>query len=100
MCDGISLWTLFGIFDKTLNQELITAELNGNGVRVFDYINAESSLIIVQRQSNLNKLYMSYFAYACKTEGKNGISRLISELLHTLDSSLRDRLFVLQNEVF
>ena len=24
-------------------------------------------------------LYMSYFAYACKTEGKNGISRLISE---------------------
>ena len=36
---------------------------------------------------------MSYFAYACKTEGKNGISRLISELLRTLDSSLRDRLF-------
>ena len=30
----------------------------------------------------------------------NDISRLISELLHTLDSSLRDRLFVLQNEVF
>ena len=24
--------------------------------------------------------YMSYFAYACKTEGKNGISRLISAL--------------------
>ena len=46
------------------------------------------------------KTYMSYFAYACKTEGKNGISRLISELLRTLDSSLRDRLFVLQNEVF
>ena len=23
--------------------------------------------------------YMSYFAYACKTEGKNDISRLISE---------------------
>ena len=45
-------------------------------------------------------LHMSYFAYACKTEGKNGISRLISELLQTLDSSLRDRLFVLQNEVF
>ena len=44
--------------------------------------------------------HMSYFAYACKTEGKNGISRLISELLRTLDSSLRDRLFVLQNEVF
>ena len=44
--------------------------------------------------------YMSHFAYACKTEGKNGISRLISELLRTLDSSLRDHLFVLQNEVF
>ena len=43
---------------------------------------------------------MSYFAYASKTEGKNGISHLISELLCTLDSSLRDRLFVLQNEVF
>ena len=24
--------------------------------------------------------HMSYFAYACKTEGKNGISRLISAL--------------------
>ena len=24
-------------------------------------------------------LYMSHFAYACKTEGENGISRLISE---------------------
>ena len=42
---------------------------------------------------------MSHFASACKTEGQNGISRLISELLRTLDSSLRDRLFVLQNEV-
>ena len=38
-------------------------------------------------------IYMSYFAYACKTEGKNGISCLISELLRTLDSSSRDRLF-------
>ena len=44
--------------------------------------------------------HMSHFAYACKTERQNGISRLISELLRTLDSSLRDRLFVLQNEVF
>ena len=26
-----------------------------------------------------NYKYMSYFAYACKTEGKNDISRLISE---------------------
>ena len=38
-------------------------------------------------------LYMSHFAYACKTERQNDFSRLISELLHTLDSSLRDRLF-------
>ena len=45
-------------------------------------------------------MYMSHFAYAYKTERQNGISRLISELLRTLDSSLRDRLFVLQNEVF
>ena len=36
---------------------------------------------------------MSHFAYACKTERQNGISHLISKLLHTLDSSLRDRLF-------
>ena len=49
---------------------------------------------------DIDEIYMSYFAYACKTEGKNGISRLISKLLRTLDSSLRDRLFVLQNEVF
>ena len=25
-------------------------------------------------------IYMSYFTYACKTKGKNGISRLISEM--------------------
>ena len=51
-----------------------------------------------QRDDDHN--HMSYFAYACKTEGKNGISHLISELLRTLDSSLRDHLFLLQNEVF
>ena len=45
---------------------------------------------LIKRKSTLD---MSHFAYACKTEGENGISRLISELLHTLDSSLRDRLF-------
>ena len=44
--------------------------------------------------------HMSYFTYACKTGRQNGISRLISELLHTLNSSLRDHLFMLQNEVF
>ena len=27
-----------------------------------------------------DRINMSYFAYACKTEGKNGISRLISAL--------------------
>ena len=37
--------------------------------------------------------HMSHFSYACKTERQNGISCLISELLHTLNSSLRDRLF-------
>ena len=37
--------------------------------------------------------HMSHFSYACKTEQQNGISNLISKLLHTLDSSLMDRLF-------
>ena len=39
-------------------------------------------------------MQLSHFAYACKTERQNGISRLISELLRTLDSSLRDHLFL------
>ena len=30
--------------------------------------------------NNIDQINMSYFAYACKTEGKNGISRLISAL--------------------
>ena len=33
-------------------------------------------------------LYMSYFAYACKTEGKNGISRLTSALCINCLSSI------------
>ena len=52
---------------------------------------------------NLNSelpVYICLTSLTCKTEEKNGISHLISELLRTLDSSLRDRLFVLQNEVF
>ena len=32
--------------------------------------------------------YMSYFAYACKTEGKNGISHLISGLCVNCLSSI------------
>ena len=32
--------------------------------------------------------YMSYFAYACKTEGQNGISRLISALCVNCLSSI------------
>ena len=37
---------------------------------------------VVQYLGNGNSryIYMSHFAYACKTEGKNGISRLISAL--------------------
>ena len=42
---------------------------------------------------DLEVKYMSHFSYACKTERQNGISCLISELLSTLNSSLRDRLF-------
>ena len=30
--------------------------------------------------TNVFRTYISHFAYACKTEGKNGISRLISTL--------------------
>ena len=56
--------------------------------------------LLLKLYLDLEKIYMSHFAYACKTERQNGISRLISELLRTLDSSLRDRLFMLQNEVF
>ena len=33
-------------------------------------------------------VYMSYFAYACKTEGQNGISRLISALCVNCLSSI------------
>ena len=32
-----------------------------------------------QFREDLKEIYMSYFAYACKTKEKNGISRLISE---------------------
>ena len=40
----------------------------------------QNFLILCSFLVNLAKSYMSYFAYACKTEGKNGISRLISGL--------------------
>ena len=33
-----------------------------------------------QFREDLMEIYMSHFTYACKTEGKNGISRLISAL--------------------
>ena len=64
------------------------------------YFSAAITPTAITHHCNFKQTYMSYFAYACKTEGQNGISRLISELLRTLDSSLRDSLFVLQNEVF
>ena len=31
-----------------------------------------------QFSEHILEIYMSYFAYVCKTEGKNGISHLIS----------------------
>ena len=61
------------------------------------HVKIGSNLLFTSRH---REKYRSHFASTCKTEGQNGISRLISKLLHTLDSSLRDRLFVLQNEVF
>ena len=33
-----------------------------------------------QKEETVQHLHMSHFSYACKTEGKNGISRLISGL--------------------
>ena len=42
------------------------------------YLNGRTSEILCHNRET--GLHMSYFAYACKTEGKNGISRLISAL--------------------
>ena len=33
-----------------------------------------------KKQQQRDEVHMSHFAYACKTEGKNGISHLISAL--------------------
>ena len=63
------------------------------GVRV-------KTILLLPFQTFAAKLYMSHFAYACKTERQNGISRLISELWRTLDSSLRDRLFDVTEWIF
>ena len=43
---------------------------------------------IIKEIGNVIKLDMSYFAYACKTEGKNGISRLISALCVNCPNSI------------
>ena len=51
-----------------------------------------------QFREDLKEIYVS-LRFRVQNEGQNGISHLISKLLRTLDSSLRDRLFVLQNEV-
>ena len=83
--DFIDIWFDFGWFncnDRNLNQS---------------YGNFQQKSVCI---SNNLKINMSHFAYACKTERQNGISHLISELLRTLNSSLRDHLFMLQNEVF
>ena len=37
-------------------------------------------LITFQNKKSIIYIYMSHFSYTCKTEGKNGISRLISAL--------------------
>ena len=42
---------------------------------MLDTIAPEEKLGIVHK----GKLHMSHFSYACKTEGENGISRLISK---------------------
>ena len=42
-------------------------------------VNREMKYSIFKDGKIVHVKHMSYFAYACKTEGKNGISRLISE---------------------
>ena len=52
-----------------------------------------NSIKILDNFRKLSWIYMSHFSYVCKTERQNGISHLISKLLCTLNSSLRDRHF-------
>ena len=85
---------------ENLSKKLIVEMELLNNTSTAGRVEIESLRLENYQKNKTCKEDMSYFAYACKTEGKNGISRLISELLRTLDSSLRDRLFVLQNEVF
>ena len=59
-----------------VNKFAIKSKLNKD---IFD-LNARKSSIDVKSRYKLScLLHMSYFAYACKTEGENDISRLISK---------------------
>ena len=49
-----------------------------------------SSLVSMLVIRDLHKMHMSHFAYACKTEGENGISRLISALCLNCLSSISE----------
>ena len=74
-------------------QKVVTTQ-KWNYNSLVNYTNIIKTTINLQKQVNFTFQVenMSHFAYECKTEGQNGISHLISELLRTLDS-LRDRLF-------
>ena len=43
---------------------------------------------LTRKIDSFSNIYMSRFAYACKTEGENGISRLISALCVNCLSSI------------
>ena len=64
-----------------------------NSIFGFQFFSAPSTKMLPVPLVAFYETNMSHFSYACKTERQNGISHLISELLHTLDSSLRDHLF-------
>ena len=51
-----------------------------NDRTVFEKTTIEFSLNVFNEFAEFSDKNMSYFAYACKTEGKNDISRLISEM--------------------
>ena len=72
------------VVDSSVYQTDLHSEFNyGNIFGSFALrSDAEANLLCIQFK------YMSHFAYACKTEGENGISRLISALCVNCLSSI------------
>ena len=68
------------------NQIRLAKNLHG-ACRQWIMLQKSQHFLVFQAQC-IPKLNMSYFAYACKTEGKNGISRLISALCVNCPNSI------------